>query len=283
MTDIVTYCDVNTCEDCPRYGDDCDGEEMTEHTDYISRADAIEAMRLETGKQGLLGRGDILDIISALPSVVLHNKDAISREGLLKSWEELSPRGRTEFDQVIMTIPALPLVEAKDIQTEDQARYVAKETELAHIETKLENAEKRLQGVCVANFVAEQLDRLRNMTDEERWDFFIRFFSPSADAEPKMTEEVREALMRLTMCAREECGMCKYKDKCGFEFQYNISTENMNTILEALSADAVQGEWVDVENEPYCECSVCGSYIDNLDDDYAFCPRCGARMKGGAE
>ena len=47
------------------------------------------------------------------------------------------------------------------------------------------------------------------------------------------------------------------------------------------SADAVQGEWVDVENEPYCECSVCGSYIDNLDDDYAFCPRCGARMKGG--
>ena len=25
MTDIVTYCDINTCEDCPRYGDDCDG------------------------------------------------------------------------------------------------------------------------------------------------------------------------------------------------------------------------------------------------------------------
>ena len=69
---------------------------------------------------------------------------------------------------------------------------------------------------------------------------------PSADAEPKMTEEVREALMRLTMCAREECDMCKYKDKCGFEFQYSISTENMNTILEALSADAVQGEWIPV-------------------------------------
>ena len=40
------------------------------------------------------------------------------------------------------------------------------------------------------------------------------------------------------------------------------------------------GEWLDVQNEPYCECSVCGAYIDNLDDDYAFCPRCGARMKG---
>ena len=33
MTDIVTYCDVNTCEDCPRYGDDCDGDKRVEHTD----------------------------------------------------------------------------------------------------------------------------------------------------------------------------------------------------------------------------------------------------------
>ena len=44
----------------------------------------------------------------SLPSAEPCDKDAISREGLLKSWEELSPRGRTEFDQVIMTIPALP-------------------------------------------------------------------------------------------------------------------------------------------------------------------------------
>ena len=26
MTDITTYCDINTCEECPRYGDDCDGK-----------------------------------------------------------------------------------------------------------------------------------------------------------------------------------------------------------------------------------------------------------------
>lgn len=25
MDDAVSYCDVNKCEDCPRYGDDCDG------------------------------------------------------------------------------------------------------------------------------------------------------------------------------------------------------------------------------------------------------------------
>lgn len=23
--DIITLCDINKCEDCPRYGDDCDG------------------------------------------------------------------------------------------------------------------------------------------------------------------------------------------------------------------------------------------------------------------
>ena len=24
--DIVTYCDIYKCDDCPRYGDDCDGK-----------------------------------------------------------------------------------------------------------------------------------------------------------------------------------------------------------------------------------------------------------------
>jgi rubrerythrin len=44
-------------------------------TDLISRADAIDAVRLESAKRGLLGRGDILDILSALPSA-----EAVSRE-----------------------------------------------------------------------------------------------------------------------------------------------------------------------------------------------------------
>jgi hypothetical protein len=31
MTDIVRICDVvDGCEDCPRYGDDCDGMEAEE-------------------------------------------------------------------------------------------------------------------------------------------------------------------------------------------------------------------------------------------------------------
>lgn len=50
-------------------------------------------------------------------------------------------------------------------------------------------------------------------------------------------EREREALMRLTMCAREECAMCKYKDTCGFDFQYDLATKNMNILADALNAD----------------------------------------------
>ena len=43
--DVVKICEVvDGCEDCPKYGDDCDGDKMAEHTDLISRADAIEAV-----------------------------------------------------------------------------------------------------------------------------------------------------------------------------------------------------------------------------------------------
>ena len=48
-------------------------------------------------------------------------------------------------------------------------------------------------------------------------------------------EREREALMRLTMCAREECGMCKYKETCDFDFQYETATKCMNILADALS------------------------------------------------
>ena len=53
-------------------------------------------------------------------------------------------------------------------------------------------------------------------------------------AKPPLTEEVGEALMRLTMCAREECSMCKYENECEYDTQVKVATKSMNTILEAF-------------------------------------------------
>ena len=57
--------------------------------------------------------------------------------------------------------------------------------------------------------------------------------------------------------------------------------------IEALSIDAVQGEWQKVEEQPYFRkhydtvcCSVCRKKGNRK---WNFCPNCGARMKGGVE
>ena len=78
MGDRLTYCDVMaTCEDCPRYGDDCDGDKMVEHTDYISRADAIEAVMAEGRKvytsecasaERIIYEEDAVEALAMLPS-----------------------------------------------------------------------------------------------------------------------------------------------------------------------------------------------------------------------
>ena len=47
----------------------------------------------------------------------------------------------------------------------------------------LPSADDEPKWNCTANFVAEQLDRLKNMTDEEKWEFFKRFFGTEGGAE----------------------------------------------------------------------------------------------------
>ena len=59
---------------------------------------------------------------------------------------------------------------------------------------------------------------------------------------PIMTEEVREALMRLTMCAREECSFCKHVSDCGFDKQVEMATENMHIILDAFDTAPTDSE-----------------------------------------
>lgn len=54
-------------------------------------------------------------------------------------------------------------------------------------------------------------------------------------------EREREALMRLTLCAREECSICKHKDVCNPNFRYELGTINMNILAEALRTTVTEG------------------------------------------
>lgn len=111
---------------------------------------------------------------------------------------------------------------------------------------------------------------------------------PPVEPKPVMTEEVREALMRLTMCAREECSICKYENDCGYDKQVEMATENMDTIINAFT-ERPKGEWVEEVNDEgefirSWHCSNCyystGFYTTMISD---FCPKCGADMRGDKE
>lgn len=117
--------------------------------------------------------------------------------------------------------------------------------------------------------------------------------APTVSADrPTMTEEVREALMRLTMCAREECDMCKYEHNCSFDKQVEMATESMNTIANAFkSADrphGEHGEWEHTEEVTTMDglhwhvwrCTNCNS---SGNPDMNYCPNCGAKMGGDDE
>lgn len=90
-------------------------------------------------------------------------------------------------------------------------------------------------------------------------------------------EREREALMRLTMCARIECDICKYKDSSIDECDERI-TENMNILADALKADRKTEptgyKLKPVEVEPQTEvykCPKCGKDTPTEFDECVWC------------
>ncbi len=104
--------------------------------DLISRADAIEAMceecewerkcheecqHIETLKSRPSAKA-LTSQSLAEPNNDLRGSDLISREDALKKWDDLSERGRTEFDQVLMTLPSADRPTGDLISREDALR-----------------------------------------------------------------------------------------------------------------------------------------------------------------
>ena len=56
------------------------------------------------------------------------------------------------------------------------------------------------------------------------------------EGEGMINDKEREALMRLTMCARRECKMCMFQ---GFDSEvcYRIATDCMHILADALNVD----------------------------------------------
>ena len=149
-----------------------------------------------------------------------------------------------------------------DTQTEERARFVAKETELACIEARLENAEKRLQ----------ELPKYTNCTEFIEW----------------LTEVVlNDEDWKLNAVGYGEI-ICRKLEKLGV---LEVTEEPSYYIRP--SADAKQGEWIEKYNgngwNDFWDytCSHCGKKYERADAVLChanYCPNCGARMtKGGAE
>lgn len=113
-----------------------------------------------------------------------------------------------------------------------------------------------------------------------------------------MNERARNALTRLSMCAKEECEMCKHRYDCNYDKQVERAIENTSIILKELerTADAEpirHGKWIENDTvtyrlyelnngERYCQeiiyPFVCSECRGGSEYKSRYCMDCGAVM-----
>ena len=149
--------------------------------DTISRADAIEA-KPEYRNEDMLdkekstynkGWNDCNDawaaIIKALPSAEQTDCTDFVNWLLEKVMdEEMWELNAVAYGEIICR----KLEKLGVLEVTEEPRYYIRPS--AEVEPK---------WTCTANFIAEQLDRLRKMTDEEKLEFIKRFFGMEGDTE----------------------------------------------------------------------------------------------------
>lgn len=90
----------------------------------------------------------------------------------------------------------------------------------------------------------------------------------------------------MTMTKEKAIQILSTRDAHGVLCGYTSGvTEALDMAIEALSVDAVQGEWkYTITGQPYC--SNC-DYVFGEDEEFSpfwdYCPMCGAKIKGGGE
>ena len=105
--------------------------------------------------------------------------------------------------------------------------------EINRLKEQLESAEAEPKWNCTANFVAEQLERLKDMTDEERLKLLQTMF-PSADAVMRdATAEERASVQRYIDSISTEavqvvrCKDCRYRKKVGTSYYCELDEFNV--------------------------------------------------------
>lgn len=77
-------------------------------------------------------------------------------------------------------------------------------------------------------------------------------------------------------------------DKDAVCYVTSEDAEALNMAIEALSAEAVQGEWTYLSGSKgsymTISCPICGSTFNGVEEwKYHYCPNCGSRMDKGGE
>lgn len=124
-------------------------------------------------------------------------------------------------------------VDEEDTQTKERARFVAKETELAHIEAKLENAEKRLQLYKQA-YEQEIMDTLAHDNTKDCTKFLLWLLEEIMDEENWEMNAVADG--EIIARKLKNLGLLEVKD--GYyvrtSLTYGLQEEEKETLIDKI-------------------------------------------------
>ena len=189
MTDIVTYCDINTCEDCPRYGDDCDGDKYLDR--YPTMHEYAEGKRINPKLTELIARTDAIKTVIRMCAPICDNTN-----------------------DVVKAIDALPSADAVDCT--DFIEWL--------VDRVLDETIWEYNSVAYGEIICRKLEKLGVLEVTEEPSYYIRHiennakesdlvYRPSADS--VQGEWVRHELWGNPWFT---CSECNYHGRNDFNF-----------------------------------------------------------------